>query len=131
VVGMARLAQPDALAIVDGLFLHRPELVGYWDFSIFLDVKFQISIPRGAARGPGYGSPDPTASMQSPAQLFAAGAVGGKRHITGKSHHLSHQCHAAAPQGWPLWKLTLTRPALTLPAGTPPAGRCSPVSVAW
>jgi hypothetical protein len=35
--------------------------VGYWDFSIFLDVDFSISIPRGAQRGEGFGSPDPGA----------------------------------------------------------------------
>jgi hypothetical protein len=60
-LGAARLAQPRAVLLVDGLFLHRPELREYWDFSIYLDVEFDISIPRGAARGPGYGSPEPTA----------------------------------------------------------------------
>jgi uridine kinase len=60
-LGMAELAEPRAVVIVDGLFLHRSELCGYWDFSIFLDVAFDISIPRGAARGLGYGSPDPSA----------------------------------------------------------------------
>jgi uridine kinase len=34
----------------------------YWDFSIFLDVEFTISIPRCAQRGPGIGSPDPDAA---------------------------------------------------------------------
>jgi uridine kinase len=43
--------------VVDGIFLHRPGLVSYWDYSIFLDVAFAVSVPRGAARG--YGSPDP------------------------------------------------------------------------
>jgi uridine kinase len=43
------------------MFLHRPELREYWDFSIFVDVDFEISIPRGAARGVGYGSPNPDA----------------------------------------------------------------------
>ena len=36
--------------IVDGIFLHRPELRSYWDLSIFLKVDFSISVPRGAAR---------------------------------------------------------------------------------
>ena len=48
-----------SVLIVDGIFLHRPELRGYWDFSVFLDVPFEISIPRGARRGEG--SPDPLA----------------------------------------------------------------------
>ena len=57
-----RAAPPGAALIVDGLFLHREELRGMWDFSIFLDAPFEITIPRGAARGPGWGgSPDPTA----------------------------------------------------------------------
>jgi uridine kinase len=51
-------AQPGSILIVDGLFLHRPELRGIWDDSVFLRVDFAVSVPRGAARGPGYGSPD-------------------------------------------------------------------------
>jgi uridine kinase len=42
-------------------FLHRDELVGLWDFSIWLEVPFGVSVPRGAARGYGFGSPDPEA----------------------------------------------------------------------
>jgi uridine kinase len=49
------------VVIADGIFLHRDELVGLWDFSIWLEVPFSISIPRGAARGHGFGSPDPAA----------------------------------------------------------------------
>ncbi len=41
------------ILLFDGIFLHRPELRGYWDFSIFLDVAFDISIPRGAQRDGG------------------------------------------------------------------------------
>jgi uridine kinase len=47
--------------VVDGLFLHRPELRAYWHFSIFLDAPFDITVPRGAARGPGFGDADPLA----------------------------------------------------------------------
>jgi uridine kinase len=50
-------AEPTAILVLDGIFLHRPELVGYWDLSVFLDVPFEVSVPRGAARG--YGNPDP------------------------------------------------------------------------
>ena len=56
-------APPRAALIVDGIFLHRPELRPYWDISIFLKVNFEVSVPRGAQRGPGFGSPDPTASQ--------------------------------------------------------------------
>ena len=58
-------APRDAILLLDGIFLHRPELFGYWDFSMFLDVDFSISIPRGAQRGAGYGSPDPVAESNS------------------------------------------------------------------
>lgn len=56
--GPDQIARPGSLLIVDGLFLHRPELRGLWDDSIFLRVDFAVSVPRGAARGPGFGSPD-------------------------------------------------------------------------
>jgi uridine kinase len=42
---------PEAAAlIVDGIFLHRPELRDCWDISIFLQVDFAISRARNAAR---------------------------------------------------------------------------------
>jgi uridine kinase len=59
------VAVPEAQAtrgdilIFDGIFLHRPELRFYWDYSIFLEVGFDVSIPRGAQRDGT--SPDPQA----------------------------------------------------------------------
>lgn len=50
----------DTVLVFDGIFLHRPELRDYWHLSVFLDVGFEVSIPRGAARG--YGDPDPDAA---------------------------------------------------------------------
>jgi uridine kinase len=52
-------APAGSVLIVDGIFLHRPELREYWDFSVFLAVRFEVSVPRGAQRGEG--SPDPLA----------------------------------------------------------------------
>lgn len=54
-------AQGSEILLLDGLFLHRPERRSFWDDSIFLKVDFVISVPRGAARGPGFGSADPYA----------------------------------------------------------------------
>lgn len=54
-------AQPGDILLLDGLFLHRPELRALWDDSVFLKVDFAVSVPRGASRGPGFGSPDPSA----------------------------------------------------------------------
>ena len=53
------------ILLFDGLFLHRPELRQFWDASIFLRVPFDVSIPRGASRGEGYGSPDPAATSNA------------------------------------------------------------------
>lgn len=46
--------------VVDGIFLHRPELADRWDHSVFLHVPFETSIPRGAQRGDG--DPDPASA---------------------------------------------------------------------
>jgi uridine kinase len=54
----ARTAPRGAILIVDGIFLQREELRHFWDVSIFLDAPFEVTVPRGASRGPDYGSPD-------------------------------------------------------------------------
>jgi uridine kinase len=43
-------APADAVLVVDGLFLHRDELAGYWDFSIFLTAPFAVTARRMARR---------------------------------------------------------------------------------
>jgi uridine kinase len=48
-------APANAALIVDGIFLHRAELRGCWDLSIFLKVDFAVSTARNAARD---GTPD-------------------------------------------------------------------------
>lgn len=68
--------QADVL-VVDGIFLHRPELRTYWDYSVFLDVDFATSIPRGARRG--YGDPDPSSATN-------------RRYVEGQHLYLS-TCH--------------------------------------
>ena len=65
-------AEPAAALIVDGIFLHRPELRSCWDLSIFLKVDFDVSLPRGAARGQSFDAIDPNAP---PHQRY----VGGQR----------------------------------------------------
>jgi uridine kinase len=45
-----RVAPSGAVLIVDGLFLHRDELRNFWDLSVFLDVPFNVSVPRMAHR---------------------------------------------------------------------------------
>ena len=43
-------APPGTVLIVDGLFLHRDELVRAWDLSVFLDVPFTMTAQRMAQR---------------------------------------------------------------------------------
>jgi uridine kinase len=60
VVSPLQAAVGDIL-IFDGVFLHRPELRGYWDLSIFLEASFERSIERLARRDGG--PTDPTAAL--------------------------------------------------------------------
>ena len=66
-------AAPGEILLLDGIFLHRPELRAYWDYSIFLDVRFAVSIPRGAHRDDS--SPDP-------------GAASNRRYVRGQELYL-------------------------------------------
>jgi len=43
-------ATAGTVLVLDGLFLHRDELAGGWDFSVFLDVPFPVSAARMAIR---------------------------------------------------------------------------------
>jgi uridine kinase len=45
-----RFADPETVTIVEGLFLHRDELVDRWDFSVFLAVDPRIALARKARR---------------------------------------------------------------------------------
>ena len=51
-------AAPGTILIVDGIFLHRPELRGRWTWSLWLDVDRATTLQRCVARD-GSGSPDP------------------------------------------------------------------------
>ena len=52
-------ALPSSILLIDGIFLHRPELLKYWDVSIFLRTDFAVSVARCASRDGS--SPDPAA----------------------------------------------------------------------
>lgn len=58
--GPIHTADDDTVLVLDGIFLHRGELRGLWDYSVFLDVSFDVSIARCAVRDGG--SPDPGAA---------------------------------------------------------------------
>ena len=50
VVETRQEAPQDAILLFDGVFLLRPELIQYWDFSIFIEVDFNVSVPRAVSR---------------------------------------------------------------------------------
>jgi uridine kinase len=60
-------ARAGSVVIVDGLFLHRSELADAWQFSVFLDVPFEIGILRTTTRDGG-DPMDPRLSRYSGAQ---------------------------------------------------------------
>lgn len=43
-------ADDDALLLVDGIFLHRDDLAGEWDASVWVEVPFSVSVPRSRQR---------------------------------------------------------------------------------
>jgi uridine kinase len=53
----ASVATVRTVLVLDGIFLHRPELRSYWDFSVFLRASFDVTYPRLAARGDGSADP--------------------------------------------------------------------------
>jgi uridine kinase len=73
---VVKQAQPAAALIIDGIFLHRPELQSYWDISIFLKVDFDVSVPRGAQRGPALDATD-------------AASPSNQRYVGGQRRYLS------------------------------------------
>jgi uridine kinase len=43
-------AVPDAVLLLDGVFLLRPELAGRWDLSIFVSAAFEQALDRARTR---------------------------------------------------------------------------------
>ena len=94
-------ASEDAVLLVDGIFLRRPELYAEWDASVFLLVPFDVSVPRGNARfpdRPGTGDPAHAANERY---------VGGQR--------LYLQQARINPPTWILDNTDLQRPHLLEP----------------
>lgn len=75
-----RQVAPRSVLILDGIFLHRPELRAYWDFSLFLDVCFEVSQARQVARDPSYaGSPLAQSRYIPGQQLYLASCEPARR----------------------------------------------------
>jgi uridine kinase len=56
---VSRPVDDAAILLIDGIFLHRDELFGYWDYSVFLRVPFDVAFRRMATRDGT--DPDPAA----------------------------------------------------------------------
>lgn len=47
---LVRVAEVNAILLFDGVFLHRSELMEYWDFTIFVEVDFETTLARAEQR---------------------------------------------------------------------------------
>jgi len=65
-------AAADAVLLFDGIFLHRPELRSHWDFSLFLEVDFSLTVPRAQQR-------DRTTPPDEVLRIYATRYVPGQR----------------------------------------------------
>ena len=64
VAGVPTRPAPGSVLLLDGLFLHRPELRGYWDLSVFLRVEFAVTFARMAVRNGSPADPDDPANRR-------------------------------------------------------------------
>jgi uridine kinase len=94
---------PDTLLLVDGIFLQRPELRGTWDAVVFVDVPFEVSVPRGNARFGEHHDPDPQAESN-------------RRYIGGQRLYLE-RVRPRESATWVLDNTDLEHPVLTRGAG--------------
>ena len=89
-------APRDAVLIVDGVFLHRPELRGLWNWSVWLDVPVDVAFQRMALRD----GTDPSPSAPSNAryrdgqELYLKEAAAAHR---GRRDRRQHRSRAPAP----------------------------------
>ncbi len=98
-------------SLLDGIFLHRPELADLWDASVWVDVPFEVSVPRGNAR---FGAVD--AEAADPASAVNARYVGGQRLYLA-------EVDPASRATWVLDNTDLDAPLLTVTAAPPGMSR--------
>ena len=91
----------DALLLLEGLFLRRPELTGAFDATVLVAAPFEITVPRGNAR---FGLP---AAQDHPGHPANARYVGAQQ----RYRYVSEQ----HPPTWILDNTRIERPALLTP----------------
>jgi len=115
---LPELAPDDAILVVDGIFTHRDELIRYWDYSVWLEVPFDVSIPRGAQRG--HGDPNPASPKN-------------RRYIEGQRLYMA-ECHPQTRASVAVDNTNLVRPTLVTdtresPVGNPRVSHSRPASL--
>jgi uridine kinase len=106
-------APAGSVLVLDGIFLHRPELRDRWDLSVFLDAPFEVTVPRGAQRGSG--SADPRAPSN-------------RRYVEGQRLYLA-RCRPRARATLVIDNTDLDDPRIVRGGGGPPAGVTPPTGV--
>lgn len=74
---LPELADDDAILVLDGVFVHRDELCRYWDYSVWLEVPFDVAVARAAKRD--RGDPDPNSKKN-------------RRYVDGQRLYIA-ECH--------------------------------------
>lgn len=95
----------DAVLIVEGIFLRRPELASLWDASLYVKADFEVTVPRGNARFPDRA--DGSDDSDDPDHPSNARYVGGQK--------LYLQQARLAPPTWIVDNTDLQRPLLEHP----------------
>lgn len=106
VTSEARVGGPTALLLLDGIFLRRPTLAHLWDASVWLEVPFEVSVPRGNGRFGPVGSDE--ADPESPANA---------RYVGGQRLYLA-EVDPARRATWVLDNTDLAAPVLDPPRAT-------------
>ena len=105
---------PRAVLLVDGIFLHRPELADLFDAGVWVHVPFEVSVPRGNAR---FG--EVSGEQADPASAVNA------RYVDGQRLYLA-EVDPAARADWVLDNALLEAPVLTRRRAGSPTRRVRP-----
>jgi uridine kinase len=68
-------AAANAVLLMDGVFLQRPELAGSWDLRIWVDAPFDITVQRAVVRDAQGVAPDESAVRAQYARRYVPGQV--------------------------------------------------------
>jgi uridine kinase len=99
-----------SVLVVDGIFLHRRELRGYWHLSVLLEVPFEVSLARVAARD----GNDPRVEAPS-----------NRRYVEGQRHYL-RRCEPWQHATFVVDNSDLARPRITRARAPGPDGVARP-----